>query len=136
MKIAVVTNDGQTISQHFGRSRYYAVLMIENGEVVDRELRQHGVGHYNKQNTSRSHEHHTKDGKHGYGPEAQSRHATMAREIADCSVLIAGGMGMGAYESFKSAGLDVFLTDHQMIEDAVVEYVRGNLRNFVDERTD
>jgi len=31
MKIAVITDDGKTISQHFGRSPYYLVLTIEEG---------------------------------------------------------------------------------------------------------
>ena len=30
MKIAVVTDDGKTICQHFGRALYYAVVTVEN----------------------------------------------------------------------------------------------------------
>ena len=39
MKIAVITDDGKTISQHFGRALHYQVLTIEEGKVVDREMR-------------------------------------------------------------------------------------------------
>lgn len=60
----------------------------------------------------------------------------MAREIGDCDVLIAGGMGAGAYESFKAAGLDVILTDIAWIEEAVTALMEGKLRNLASERTD
>lgn len=39
MKIAVVSDDGETISEHFGRARCYVVLTIEDGEVVALETR-------------------------------------------------------------------------------------------------
>ena len=37
MKIAVVTDDGTTICQHFGRAQYYSVITIENGKVKGKE---------------------------------------------------------------------------------------------------
>ena len=30
MKIAVITEDGSTVSQHFGRAPYYTVLTVED----------------------------------------------------------------------------------------------------------
>jgi predicted Fe-Mo cluster-binding NifX family protein len=39
MKIAFATDDGTTISQNFLQARYYQVVMIENGEEVERDLR-------------------------------------------------------------------------------------------------
>ena len=135
MKIAVVTVDGNTVSQHFGRSPYYAVVTVENGEVKSRELRQRGVGHFAPQGPKHS-EHHEQNGRHGYGPEARISHAAMAQEISDCQVLIAGGMGSGAYENLKEAGLDVMLTDIETIDGAIMNYVSGSLKNLADERTD
>ena len=44
MKIAAITDDGVTISQHFGRAPYYLVYTVEDGEIVDRELREK-LGH-------------------------------------------------------------------------------------------
>ena len=40
IKIAAITDDGQTISQHFGRAAYYAVLTIEDGKIIAREQRE------------------------------------------------------------------------------------------------
>jgi predicted Fe-Mo cluster-binding NifX family protein len=50
-------------------------------------------------------------------------------------VLVAGGMGRGAYESFRRAGLQVILTDLQEINDVVNAWVGGTLKNLAEERT-
>ena len=38
MKVAIVTDDGTTVSQHFGMARYYAVLTVKGQQVVGREV--------------------------------------------------------------------------------------------------
>ena len=45
-KIATVTDDGKTISPHFGRATKYAVLTIEDDRIIARELRDK-AGHHN-----------------------------------------------------------------------------------------
>jgi predicted Fe-Mo cluster-binding NifX family protein len=137
MKIAIVTNDGQNISQHFGRSRFYKILSIDDRLIINEEMRERGTGHFAKNKVhEEKHEHINAEQKHGYGQDADSKHASMAAEISDCQVLIAGGMGQGAYESFKRSGLNVFLTDIEKIEDAVNEFINGNLQNLYQSRTD
>jgi len=139
MKVAVVTNDGETISQHFGRSRYYKIVSVEDGNISNSEVRQRGTGHFAQQQTTEEHhDNHEYDaqGRHGFGPDANNKHMMMAQEISDCDVLIAGGMGAGAYQSFKSAGLDVVLTDRANIEEAVQSLSKGELVNLYRERTD
>jgi len=139
MKIAIVTNDGETISQHFGRSRYYKIFTAEQNEIVADELRERGTGHFAPGANQPPHEDHTVHdpmGRHGYGTDADRKHFSMAQEIADCQVLIAGGMGSGAYESFKRAGLEVILTDHQVITESVNSYLKGTLVNLYQSRTD
>ena len=138
MKVAIVTTDGQTVSQHFGRSPYYKVVTIDNGQVVQQEMRERGTGHFARGRRHESHEHHHTHGSqgHGYGPEADVKHAAMAAEIADCDVLVAGGMGRGAYESFARAGLNVILTDMVKIEDVVQGIINGTITNLAMSRTD
>ncbi len=135
MKIAVVTLDGKTVSQHFGRSPYYSIITVENGQVKSQELRERRTGHFAPGGPQHGGDM-NETGRHGYGAAARMSHATMAQEISDCQVLIAGGMGSGAYENFKEAGLEVVLTDMQMIDDAVKAYLAGDLKNLVNERTD
>jgi len=141
LKVAIVTNNGQTVSQHFGRSRYYFIVTIKDEKVVDQEYRERGVGHFASGGT---HEHHHDHGAehdhdheagHGYGAEAGHRHSAMAREISDCDMLVAGGMGRGAYDSFKAAGLEVVLTDYQQIDEVIGALLSGTLENKYEERT-
>ncbi len=136
MKIAIVTVDGETVSQHFGRSRYYKIYTLEEGDPVDVEMRERGTGHFAPGGDHHHHhEHHDQGQGHGYGREAMDKHASMAREIADCDVLIAGGMGRGAYESFRASGLEVILTNLHDINDVVNTFAEGKLQNLADERT-
>jgi len=51
----------------------------------------------------------------------------MAETIADCEVLIAGGMGQGAYESLKGYGIRPIITDVGDIREAVLRCAKGDL---------
>jgi len=75
-------------------------------------------------------------GKHGYGTGADAKHTSMAAEISNCQILVAGGMGQGAYESFKRAGLEVYLTDETNIQDVAHALIQNNLQNLASSRTD
>ena len=123
MKIAAITDDGMSISQHFGRAPYYAVLTIENDQIVSREMRDK-LGHQQF-----VHEEGQLDdrGRHGFGPGSENRHAAMARAISDCDVLLCRGMGWGAFESMKQSGIETIVTDISNIEDAVQAYLDGTI---------
>jgi predicted Fe-Mo cluster-binding NifX family protein len=60
------------------------------------------------------------------------RHSMMALGTMDCQVIIAGGMGWGAYEKMKDLGVNPIITDVVMVEDAVRQYIAGTLRNIMD----
>ena len=136
MKIAIVTTDGETVNQHFGRSPYYAIFSVEEGKVVDTEMRQRGTGHFAKNQDQGQHNHdHDHSKGHGYGPGDGDKHDAMAREISDCQILIAGGMGRGAYERFFSNGINVIMTDQKDIQETVKLYIDGKLKNLYQERT-
>ncbi len=51
----------------------------------------------------------------------------MAAAIADCDVLLARGMGAGAYYSMEQAGIRPFITDISNIEDAALSAASGDL---------
>jgi predicted Fe-Mo cluster-binding NifX family protein len=127
MKIAVVSEDGKTISQHFGRATIYVVVTVENGKVISKENRDK-MGH---QHFAAAEGHAPHEGKHGYDAEAQSKHSRMAGAIMDCQVLITGGMGMGAYDSMKSYKIEPIVTDIAVIDDAIKLYIEGKLPNLM-----
>jgi predicted Fe-Mo cluster-binding NifX family protein len=60
-------------------------------------------------------------------PASQSRHARMVANINDCEVLLARGMGMGAYNNLNERGITPLLTDIADIDDAVSAYLNGEL---------
>lgn len=124
MKIAAVSEDGMTISQHFGRAPFYMVITVENKTIVAREKRDK-MGH--AQFSGEPHVEGEDPRGHGFDPAAQSRHASMAAAIADCQVLLARGMGAGAYESMKAAGIQPVVTEIATIDEAVNAYISGSL---------
>ncbi len=130
MKIAIITDDEKTISQHFGRAIYYAVLTIENGQIVQREMREK-LSH--KHVANESHEHTSEsDQRHGFDPASQSLHGQMSQAITDCEALICGGMGAGAYESIRERGIRPIITDIEDIETAALAYASGIIANHVE----
>jgi predicted Fe-Mo cluster-binding NifX family protein len=123
MKIACITDDGITISQHFGRAPYYAVLTVENGQIVARELRDK-MGH----NQFVHQEHAEVPGqRHGTDPASHDKHIRMANAIADCEALLCRGMGWGAYDSMRRMGIKPVVTDIARIDDAVLAYANGTI---------
>jgi predicted Fe-Mo cluster-binding NifX family protein len=129
MKIAFITEDGTTISQHFGRAPMYLVVTLEDGKVVNREKRDK-VGHHSF--APHADAPLAPGERHGYDAGSQARHTSMAQTIADCQVLVAGGMGWGAYESMKSRGIETIVTDVNNIDEAVKLYIQGKLPNLME----
>lgn len=107
MKIAIVTEDGKTISPHFGRAPYYKVVDVSGTQVVWQELR-----------TKAYHD----NGHHGHS------HADMFTAIADCHVLIVGGMGTPAYRAAVEHGLHVIATGQSDIDQVVQAFLDGTLQ--------
>ena len=128
MKVAVITDDGHEISQHFGRASHFLVLTIEDGKVTQREMRDKlGHAHFGGE------EHHAEHGQaHGFGPQAHDRHLRMSESIADCEVLLCGGMGRGAFQSIQARGIRPIVTDLTSIEAAVAAFVNGTLVDLTD----
>lgn len=116
MKIAVVTDDQQTISQHFGRAAYYAILTVENGQMVGRQIVEKSAHHHKNQ-----HDPHHEGGHHNHD------HRSMIDPIADCQALIARGMGQGAYDALQARGIQPIITDIRKIDEAVTAYLGGAL---------
>ncbi len=124
MKIAFITEDGKTISQHFGRAPYFLVLTIDQGKIVHREMREK-LGHGQFYAQHHEEEHHGTG--HGMDAASHNKHISMAESIADCKAVICGGMGMGAYESMRRLNIQPVVTDLKSIEEAAQVYIEGKL---------
>ena len=128
MKIAAITEDGTTISQHFGRAPLYLIVTVEDGKIVSKETHAK-TGHHT---FAAYHTESAPDERHGCDAGAQTRHASMAEALADCQVLITGGMGWGAYESMKSRNIETIVTDVGDIDEAIKLYIEGKLTNLME----
>jgi len=129
MKIAFVTDDGTTITQHFGRAGKYLVVEVEEGKEISRNLRDrqrhkqnHQIGVEHVRGGTRDHD----------SPAAHSKHVQMMAAIEDCDVVVCGGMGRGAFNSIVSLGKEVFMTNTGDINDALKGYLAGELVNMSD----
>jgi predicted Fe-Mo cluster-binding NifX family protein len=129
MKIAVITDDGKTISQHFGRAQYYLVATVESGQIVNREMRPK-LGHNHFSNEP--HEEEKTGVPHGTDSASHNKHLQMSEAITDCEVLLCRGMGRGAYESMKTLNIQPLVTDIADIDEAVMAYVKGQIVDHVE----
>jgi predicted Fe-Mo cluster-binding NifX family protein len=126
MKIAVVTDDGQTISRHFGRAALYAVVTVVDGAIVARELRPKSAPH-------RQPEGHANSAAVDHaGPAAQDRHLVMIGPIKDCAWVVAGGMGRGAHTHITAAGLRPVVTTLEGIDEAALACAAGRIVDHVE----
>lgn len=128
MKIALITDGGKTISQHFGRAPYYLVLTIEEGKIVNQEMR-NKLSHnqFSGQPHADAHAEEPHGAGHGLDAASHDKHISMAEAIADCQAILCGGMGMGAYESMRRLNIQPVVTDIQDIDTAAQAFIDGKL---------
>lgn len=112
-KIAAVTQDRLSLSSHFGMAPEYCVYTVEDGQITGEETRL-------KPHHGQHPEHHEQHAHDGHG------HADMFAPIADCQVLLCGGMGTPAYQKALQAGLEVVLTSGAL-PDVVQSYLQGRV---------
>ena len=119
MKAAVVTDDLQSVSAHFGMARHYLVYDIEGGVVKGKEVRDkvgHGAGEHHHQ---------------GEGAESHL-HDTMLANVEDCEAIISGGLGWPMFESIRAAGMKAFVTRIRNADDAVKALADGSIDNHLE----
>ncbi len=128
MKIAVVSDDGQTISQHFGRAEKYIVVSFDQEKIVERiSLPKQASCH-----SSHRHEGRQDPRGSGFGRRAEHSHDLMFENIKDCDMLLSRGMGRGAYQGLQSLGIRPVLTDITDIETAIQAVMDDTIVDHVD----
>lgn len=100
MKIAVTYDEGK-IFQHFGKTEYFKVYQVEDGQVVSSQvISSNGSGH---------------------GALA----GILAQQAVD--VLICGGIGGGAQAALEEAGIKLCSGAQGDVDEAVEAYLKGEL---------
>jgi len=129
MKIAIVSDDGQTISKHFGRAENYVVVSLERGNIVERKsVPKHGLC-----DTTHRHEGRQDPRGRGFGRRAGQSHDLMFENIRECDVVLSRGMGRGAYLGLQSLGIRPILTNIADIETAVQAVLDDTIIDHVDQ---
>jgi len=118
MKIAIASDDGQTISAHFGRTRGFVVCEVEGKEIKKQDYRE---------NTFTGHAR----GLEGADPSVD-RHGPILNALKDCQVVISHGMGRRIYDDLKQANIDVYVTEQTGVEKAIELFLKSEL----DDRPD
>ncbi len=133
MNIAVVTDDGKTVSPHFGRASMYVVFSVEDGRIVKQELREK-AGHREFQSEGLEGQGKHKDNPQGrgFGKHSEEKHRRMFATITDCEVLLARGMGQGAFLGLQQMGVRPILTDIPEIERAVQAVIDGSIEHHAE----
>ena len=117
MRIAIPTNDGTSISEHFGRSASFLIFEIENGQIKSRELKTNGMEHSHAQGAC---DHHSVESK----PHS---HAGILATLDGCQVVICAGMGQRAAEALRTSGTQILVAPPAPAEETVIAYLAGKL---------
>ena len=135
MKIAIASDDGLNLSQHFGRAAYYIVFTIENNKLISKEVRDK-IGHHSfidaatgKPEECGGHNH---QGEHGTDAAAQNKHQSMLSAAEDCQYIVAGHMGGGAYRSMMDRGIEPLLTELRDPDEVIKAILEDRFQNEID----
>ncbi|MGM0509430.1 MAG: NifB/NifX family molybdenum-iron cluster-binding protein [Fusobacteriota bacterium] len=103
IKIAFPTSDENTIDEHFGHCKKFALYTIESGKIVSNEL----VG----------------------APEHQPGLLPKFLAKSGADIIITGGMGQKAIDIFDDNGIKVVLGVNGEILNAVKKYINKELKS-------
>ena len=107
-----------------------------SARAADNHVRDHDDGHghtHGNDHATAAEPTGRHDHDHGLEPitlmerPAPVTHGGMLEPVADCQVLIAGGMGQPAFERARATGLEVILTSEHVIAKAAAAYAAGTL---------
>lgn len=124
-RVAVVTDDHETVAGHFGRARFYDVYEIEGERIervasIDRSATIRHAGARDGHGDHHDHHDHDHDGDRHHTHD----HGPMIAPIADCHVLVAVGMGPPARAAVEGAGIALHRVAGGAISDALAELGR------------
>ncbi len=128
MKVAIPSDDGVTIANHFGRTRGFVIYDIsENGEITSKAYHENNHTHH----MQHEHAHHAHEHAHGHGNHSGHGHGhePVMRLLGDTQVVISRGMGRRILEDLNQAGIQPFIVDVREVEEAIEKYLANGLDN-------
>jgi len=129
LKVAVASEDGNSIARHFGRTPYFAVFTIENDEIVEKELRSNTFTPHTQNSQKGGQHNHAEGGGHGGGHRCGSQ---VIDGLSDCQAVICGGAGMRIVDALKNANIQMIITHYNGVEDSIKAYLAGGLQSSME----
>ena len=125
MKIAVPSDEGTYLSQHFGRTLGFSIFEINDGAITGLEYRPNTfTGHAMGQHA----EHQPGQGDHeGHNDHQQHSHSRIMNALYDCEVDIAGGMGRRLFDDLTENGKRIYITTQVEARKAVELFLADGL---------
>jgi predicted Fe-Mo cluster-binding NifX family protein len=123
-KIAIATNDQERVTGHIGRCRAFMVYEIDGGKILNKELRENLFTNHRRGGGN----HHHGEGE-GHGRHS---HEHLINGLKDCCYLISSGGGWRVVEDLKQYNIITLFTDVEKIENAVNQFIKGELKNDTD----
>ena len=116
MKIAVASDDGKNIAQHFGRTKGFLIFDTEASKITSSTYISNSFTH-----------HHGNHDAHDHNHEHAHSHKGILTALKDCSTVISRGMGRRLLMDFEENNKDVFITEEPLAEKAVQLFLDGKL---------
>ncbi len=135
-KVAFVSDNGKNILGSFGSSKYFSVHTIENGEVVNSEIREvykdllendlpnlvskndgTGIGQFSLNVVDKSKE----------------KHKKIASSVSDCEFVVARRMCANALDSVDQLKLKAIITKDKDFNAVINQILNDSIKNYRDE---
>lgn len=123
MKIAIPTDDGFSIAPHFGRTRAFRIVEIDdNKRVLSEEIRSNTfTGHAKGDHEEHQHDHNANHQQHS--------HTSILSALGDCQVVIANGMGRRLFNDLQAAEIQTVMTDEVNITNVLIAFMNNTLES-------
>jgi predicted Fe-Mo cluster-binding NifX family protein len=117
MRVAVASENSETISDHFGRCAGFIIFDGEDGKALRKELRENTFTAHSQGNCHGGERH---DQPHS--------HASLVEALQDCQAVICYGMGWRAADELRRNGIEPVMAGVRCSpEEAVALFVQGKL---------
>ncbi len=120
MKIAVATNNKETVAGHVGKCRAFLIYEIEDKKIKRIEYRENTFTNHGRGSHDHNHE-------HGYGHGMGHGHGHLVEGLQDCSSLIFKSGGWRMIENLQENNIQPIITDEKSADTAVEKFIKGEL---------
>jgi len=132
VKIALVSDDNQTISRHFGRAESYVVVSLEQEKIMTRQTLPKPARCHTASRHHGEHRHQADARGRGFGDQAERSHQNMFENIRDCDLLVTRGIGRGACLDLEQSGIKTIITDIADIDSAIEAILNNTIVNHTE----